>query len=169
MKIKFFSIPANDSEAAQKELNTFLSGHRIAAVEKNFVTDGGHSFWAICVSYLDKDKSSPIMGKTKVDYREVLEEKEFAVFVKLRNLRKTLAEKEGVPAYALFTNEQLAHMVRHRVGTLAGLSEIDGVGKSRLDKYGKQFLKILKEEYTEYIPEDNKIEPNKNHNETIEN
>ena len=39
------------------------------------------------------------------------------MFAKLRALRKTLADREGVPAYALFTNEQLADMVRRRITT----------------------------------------------------
>ena len=43
-------------------------------------------------------------------------------------MRKELAEKEGVPAYALFTNEQLAEMVQRRVGSLTAMKEIEGVG-----------------------------------------
>ena len=41
--------------------------------------------------------------------------------------------------YALFTNEQLAEMVTRRTTTIAALGEIDGVGKARIEKYGKYF------------------------------
>jgi hypothetical protein len=55
----------------------------------------------------------------KVDYREVLSAQDFAVFSKLREVRKGLAEKEGVPPYTIFTNEQLAAVVRQKVTTKA--------------------------------------------------
>jgi superfamily II DNA helicase RecQ len=48
-----------------------------------------------------------------------------------------------VPAYALFTNEQLAAMVTRRTRSLEALGAIDGVGKSRVEKYGPAFLAIL--------------------------
>jgi superfamily II DNA helicase RecQ len=57
----------------------------------------------------------------------------------LRTLRKTLADQEGVPAYALFTKEQLADMVRRPVLSLEGLAGIDGVGQARVEKYGDAF------------------------------
>ena len=88
----------------------------------------------------------PLTGRRgKIDYREVLSEADFAVFAKLRALRKTLADAEGVPAYALFSNEQLAEMAQRRVRTASALREIAGVGEARLEKYGADFLSILQE------------------------
>ena len=77
---------------------------------------------------------------------EVLPAAEFAVFAKLRALRKELSEPEGLPAFALFTNEQLADMVRHRVSSHEDLKGINGVGQARVEKYGDAFLRILKEQ-----------------------
>jgi len=162
MKFEFFSIPACSPGQRQQELNAFLSSHRVAAIEKQFVADGEQSYWAICVSYLDNDNKMTAPGKSKVDYREILDEREFAVFAKLRTLRKTLAEQEGVPAYALFTNEQLADMVRGRVDSLSGMSKIDGIGKARLDKYGKEFLGVLRNELTKMSSEPPKKGVNEN-------
>jgi superfamily II DNA helicase RecQ len=127
-------------------LNAFLRAHRILSVDRHFVQDGANSIWAICVSYLG-DANRPLVAgakRPKVDYRDVLSEADFAVFAKLRNLRKELAEKEGIPAYALFTNEQLAEMVQRRVGGLNAIKEIEGVGDARIEKYGAQFLALLK-------------------------
>lgn len=168
MKYRFFTIPTLAPEQAQEELNRFCSGHRIASVEKQFVANGDRSFWTICVSYIEQDNKLPAAGKGKVDYREVLDEKDFAVFVKLRTLRKTISEQEGVPAYALFTNEQLATMVRKRVATFTDLGAIDGVGKARLEKYGKAFLSVLSNEYggsRNRLPDtsNNIYETNRNH------
>jgi superfamily II DNA helicase RecQ len=146
MQLKAFTVPIHDAGGALDELNSFLRAHRILSVDRHFVQDGGNSVWAICVSYLN-DANRPLAAgakRPKVDYREVLSEADFAVFARLRNLRKELAEQEGIPAYALFTNEQLAEMVQRRVGSLTAMKEIEGVGDSRIAKYGAQFLALLK-------------------------
>jgi superfamily II DNA helicase RecQ len=111
---------------------------------RHFVEDGRDSAWALCVSYVQATSRPQPVKRGKLDYREVLSEMDFAVFAKLRTLRKSLAEREGVPAYALFTNDQLADMVQRRVSTMGALREIPGVGESRVEKYGEAFLGILR-------------------------
>ena len=81
-----------------------------------------------------------------VDYKEVLSPEDFVIFARLRETRKELAKTEQVPAYAIFTNEQLAEMAKIRPVSKNGLSKIVGVGESRIQKYGAQFLQILREE-----------------------
>lgn len=146
MNYHFFSIAAQNPDAGQQALNSFCGQHRVLAVEKQFVTQGDNSFWSICVTTIDgTDKPNTASNKRdRVDYREVLNEQDFAVYAELRNLRKTLAEQEGVPAYALFTNEQLADMVTRRTLTQTELASIEGIGKARLEKYGESFLNLLK-------------------------
>jgi len=144
MRYAFFHVPAISSVDAGVELNRLLASRRIAGIEKHFVADGPNSFWAICVGYVDGADATPVGGgKDKVDYKQVLPEKEFALFVKLRELRKRLADQEGVPAYAIFTNEQMAEMVRRKPPSPDSIAEIAGIGKVRAEKYGAQFLAIL--------------------------
>lgn len=144
MPFEFIQIPANGQGAAKEELNKLLRGGRIASVRKEFVANAEDSFWAFCVEYLDgvsaadKGRSGP-----KVDYKEVLSEPDFALFCQLRDLRKALAEKEAVPAYSIFTNEQLAAMVTERADTLAALGKIAGVGSARVEKYGAAFVALV--------------------------
>lgn len=145
MKFQFFSIAAHMPEYGQEALNRFCSGHCVVSVEKNFVAYGTESFWSVCVTYHEGDvKSLPSGKRERIDYREVLNEHDFALYAKLRDLRKVLAEQEGVPAYALFTNEQLAEMVTSKISTLVELQGVSGVGKARLEKYGDLFLNELK-------------------------
>jgi superfamily II DNA helicase RecQ len=147
MKYHFFAIPANAPDAAQEELNRFCAGQRVVSVDKQLVQDADRSYWALCVCYLDGQEEPTVAGKrSKVDYREVLNEQDFAVYAKLRTLRKELAEKEGIPVYAVLTNEQLAEIVRRRVQTAAALREIAGIGDSRIEKYGESLLRLLREE-----------------------
>jgi superfamily II DNA helicase RecQ len=146
MKYRFFNIPTMIPDDAQEAVNRFCVAHRVVSVEKQFVQDAERSYWALCVCYLEPESGPVSPRKGKIDYREVFNEPDFALFARLRNLRKTLAEQEGVPAYALFTNEQLAAMVHQRVTSKAALAAIDGVGTARIDKYGEAFLALLRQQ-----------------------
>ncbi|MEI7908712.1 MAG: HRDC domain-containing protein [Verrucomicrobiota bacterium] len=148
MQLKFFRIPAADPAGFGEELNAFLRGHRILAVQRELVTESGGAWWALCVEYLPSavagaGSSANGAGKGKIDYREKLSAEDFVVFSALREIRKQLAERDGVPVYAVFTNEQIAEMVTTKVNNLAALRKIDGVGDSRIEKYGERFVAAL--------------------------
>jgi superfamily II DNA helicase RecQ len=85
------------------------------------------------------------VSRGKVDYREVLSEKDFSLFAALREWRKSLANQEGVPVYQVFTNEQLAQVVRNKVCSKADLAAIPGVGEARVTKYSDSLLMYLAE------------------------
>ena len=146
MQLKLFILPVKNLSAAEGEMNSFLRSHRVLAVKKEFVSDGENSFWTFCVEYLESAPAGiapPGNKLPKVDYKEVLKPEEFEVFSRLREWRKGVAEQEGVPVYVVFTNEQLAAMVKHRTNTKAGLKEIEGVGDSRVEKYGAAVLERM--------------------------
>jgi superfamily II DNA helicase RecQ len=146
MQLKLFVLPVKNLSAAEAEMNVFLRGHRVLAVKKEFVPDGENSFWTFCVEYLDGTPAGalPLGSKApKVDYREVLKPEEFEVFSRLREWRKAVAEKEGVPVYVVLSNEQLAQMVQKKVSSKTTLKEIEGVGDARVEKYGEALLQLL--------------------------
>lgn len=151
MRMHFLSIPVFDSSAAEAELNRFFASHRVVAIDRQFVADGARSAWAVCVSYIEgaaaaaPERAADPVKKKPVDYREVLSPEDFQVFARLRVLRKELSERDGVPAYAVFTNEQLAAMVKERIQSAADLARLENIGKARVDKYGAPFLSVLRE------------------------
>ncbi len=148
MKYRFFHIPVRDPHGAEAELNSFCSQHRIVSVEKQFVANGDNSCWSLCLEWVAHEGplAKPSTPRSKVDYKEVLNKTDFTLFAELRNLRKEIAEREGVPPYVIFTNEQLADIVRLRVTTKAALLELKGVGAGRVDKYGALFLSRMQKE-----------------------
>lgn len=152
MAFKFFQIPVRDGSAAEAELNAFLGSCRILSVDRRWVDLGHDSFWSLCVDYLDGEQASASAqrgrGRAK-DYKELLSADDFVVFAKLRDLRKEIAQAEGVPVYAIFTNEQLARMVETRVTSVGGLEAIAGVGDARIEKYGEKFLTCLQACWTQ--------------------
>lgn len=156
MQLKFFTIPLLGGEDAAEDLNRFLIGHRILSVDRQLAQAGTASAWALCVAFEPAGEGRPqgvAAGRRgKVDYREVLSEADFSVYARLRSLRKEIADAEGVPAYALFTNEQMAEMVTRRVASAAALREIPGIGEARVEKYGAVFLQALAQALAENAP-----------------
>ncbi len=151
MQLKMFSVSALAPGEGAEEMNRFLRAHRVLSLEKRLVGLDAAAYWAVCIQYLERSVVGSRAGglenpRSKVDYKEVLNEEDFAVFARLRELRKTLAEKEAVPPYAVFTNEQLAAMVTQKSDSLTALGQVEGVGASRLEKYGPAFLEFLKKE-----------------------
>lgn len=144
MRIKCFAIPALTSEVACEEVSNFLASHRILTVDREFVVSGPTSYWAVCVTY-QQSTTTRSSKSAQVDYREILSTQDFAVFARLRTLRNQLASRDGVPAYAVFNNEQIASMARERVSSNQQLLALPGVGASKVTKYGELMLALLRQ------------------------
>ena len=160
MAFKFFNISMYDEGSAEAELNSFLQSHSVLTVDRRFVEQGSNSFWVFCVDYVasgarsGKQREKPReRGK---DYREILSPEDFTVFAKLRELRKEIGGREGIPLYTIFTNEQLAQIVQSKYRTKADLEKISGVGAARIEKYGPQLIEILSKEPGKNNEEDRK-------------
>ena len=65
------------------------------------------------------------------------------LFERLRALRKTMADHEGVPPYVIFHDTTLKEMTVCYPGNLTDLRRISGVGERKLKKYGEAFLKEI--------------------------
>jgi ATP-dependent DNA helicase RecQ len=67
-----------------------------------------------------------------------------ALFDLLRAERSKLAKHQGVPPYVIFHDSTLRAMAVERPGSLGEMEELPGMGASKLDRYGKMFLKVIK-------------------------
>ena len=76
-------------------------------------------------------------------WRKILSPATMPLFNTLREWRAGKAKAEGVPPYFIVTNQQLAEIVRDRPESAAGLGRIEGIGKGKLDRYGKEILDLL--------------------------
>jgi hypothetical protein len=108
MAYRFFVIPIRAATEATAELNGFLRSHRLLAVDRRWVEQGTESFWAFCIDYLESSGDTGAarkegLGRGKIDYREVLSAEDFAVFARLRQLRKDITQAEAVPIYTWTT------------------------------------------------------------------
>lgn len=61
----------------------------------------------------------------------------------LKALRKSIASKKSVPAYVIFTDATLIDMCKKCPETPDEMLEVSGVGRTKLEKFGKQFLEVI--------------------------
>ena len=66
-----------------------------------------------------------------------------ALFQSLRELRKSIADQQGVPAYIVFSDKTLRAMAEARPSTPQELLAISGVGPLKLERYGDAFMEAV--------------------------
>ena len=67
------------------------------------------------------------------------------LFEKLRELRAELAREANVPAYIVFSDASLKDMEDQEPQTPQDFLDIHGVGQAKMEKYGVDFIKLIKE------------------------
>ena len=155
MKLQYasFLLPVYPDSTEQDEMNRFLRGHRIVQSRKELVISNGISHWAILAEYIDRpEKNAAETVKSKVDYKDVLNEADFSLFSKLREIRKKLAEENGLPVYAVCTNEQLAEIAKCRPKNITECMKIDGIGQAKAGKYIPALLECINANNNENKP-----------------
>lgn len=75
------------------------------------------------------------------------------LFAILKDLRKKIAKTNNLPPYVIFQDPSLEDMCTNYPITLEELANIQGVGAGKAQKYGQEFVAIIKQ----YV-EDNEIE-----------
>jgi superfamily II DNA helicase RecQ len=145
MAYAFFHLSTDATADGAAALNTFLRTQRIVKVTRQWCEAGRDSGWAFCIEYLEGGVAGAANenATAKVDYKTVLPPEQFEIFARLRALRKSLAEKEGQPVFAIFTNAQLAEISQKGCKTLSDLKEISGIGEARVAKCGSEVLAEL--------------------------
>jgi ATP-dependent DNA helicase RecQ len=67
------------------------------------------------------------------------------LFDALRQWRSTEAKTQAVPPYVIFHDSVLHEISGYRPADLDALSEIKGVGASKLQRYGRAVLAIIRQ------------------------
>lgn len=103
-----------------------------------------------------KDKAVAVLKNKEKVYQKVEKKKTKAVkdtglFEILRSLRKEISEREKVPPYIVFTDSTLREMSEYFPVDKKEMINIKGVGESKLNKYGEEFIQAIKN----YMQENN--------------
>ncbi len=62
---------------------------------------------------------------------------------RLREVRRSIAQEQNIPAYVIFHDATLMEMVEKKPSSMKAMSAISGVGATKLEKYGAIFLEAL--------------------------
>ena len=149
MQIQIFNVPLTDSGGRLLEMNRFLSGNKVLEVEQRFFQNEKGGCWSFCVRYLPTVNGFQTASKEKVDYKLVLSEADFALFSRLREIRKQIAIADAVPAYAVFTDDELAGIAKLPINNIESghalslLMTVKGIGEKKVEKYGKQMMDMI--------------------------
>ena len=73
-------------------------------------------------------------------------EREERLWQALRSWRIAQAQQDNVPAYVIFPDRTLRHIVQSRPKTQDSLSLIYGMGKNKLERFGEEILALIKEQ-----------------------
>ena len=70
---------------------------------------------------------------------------ELELFQELRNLRKAIADEEGIPPYIVFSDKALRAMASEKPRCDEDFLAINGVGTAKLEHYGAQFMGAIEQ------------------------
>ena len=146
--LKIFTLKFEEKSESFNDsiLSNFLADKEVNRWESEFFERKNESFWTILIEYrsLSHDETPQKTQKNKDEsYKELLSENDWPLFKVLREWRGELSKKEGIPPYIVFKNIQLANLAVMRPFSLNGLQEIEGIGKAKTEKYGKDVLQII--------------------------
>lgn len=148
MQYKLFNVPIADPEREEASLNVFLRNHSVHHVERAFHAGPMGACWSFCIEYADNKQESVAAEaaprKEKIDYREILDECTYIKFSRLKEIRKQIALREAIPAYAVFTNEELVSIAKLESISKESLQVLFGLGDKKVEKYADVFCDELK-------------------------
>lgn len=142
MEIQIFTLPLLPQPEQLEELNHFLRSHRVVDIRKEMAMADGGNVWTFCITYLQTTANSTFgqVRTGKIDYKDVLDEDTFNRFSVLRKIRKTIADEEAVPAYAVFTDAELAELSKQKTLTSEAMQAVPGIGKRKIEKYASRIV-----------------------------
>ena len=133
-------------------LQNFIKDKEILSIRDHFFTRDEVPYLTVIVTYnllRPEEKKGAVQERKEEDrekWRQILEEADWPLFNTLRDWRNSLAREEGVPPYVICSNRQLAQIAHRRPDTLQKLAAIEGMGKTKLERYGTAILQAVKPE-----------------------
>jgi ATP-dependent DNA helicase RecQ len=92
-----------------------------------------------------EDPKRTVLASRKSASEKVIADEDLGLWEALRACRQTLANEHNVPAYVIFHDKTLQEMLTYRPQTASEMLDISGIGQTKLDRYGEQFLSVLRE------------------------
>lgn len=137
-RLSTYGLMKNDSQKKVSELIDFLTA-------SNYLVADGGQYPVLKVSAAGIDV---LRGQQQVFRKAAVQAKQSLpvndeLFEQLRQVRRELAESQGVPPFVIFSDRTLRELCTTMPTTLDEMLSVHGIGESKIEKYGEQFLSIL--------------------------
>ena len=90
------------------------------------------------------DNAERVILTRKKDTKNPKKEPQDSTFLRLKGLRREIADREGIAPYMIFSDAALRAMVTLRPDTDAAFLAIKGVGAAKLKRFGPEFMEALR-------------------------
>ena len=117
------------------------------------LTEKGHEFLKEPKDFMLMEDHNFEKSEEKLQEKGGVSALDNTLFAILKDLRKKIAKKNNLPPYVIFQDPSLEDMCTNYPITLEELANIQGVGSGKAQKYGQEFVEVIKQ----YV-EDNEIE-----------
>ena len=91
-----------------------------------------------------KKQKQPFATEALFPTPMVFDNEDEQLFEELRQLRKKLADQQAIPAYIVLSDKTLHLLASSRPTTVEAFGEISGIGEYKRDKYGKDFIEVIR-------------------------
>lgn len=95
------------------------------------------------IDVMTTNSSKPKKIQEKKEYNYLLEEDQ-ALFQQLRSYRLLIAKEQNIAPFMIFHDSTLIEMAIRKPENMEQMSYISGVGQSKLERYGRDFLEIIR-------------------------
>lgn len=145
-KLTTYGIMKEKGSKEVSDFIEFLISQELIAIEQG-------QFPTLFVASKGKDI---LLGKEKVHRRETVKVREISkddpLFETLREVRRSIAERENVPPFVIFSDAALKDMCAKLPRTSEDFLGVSGVGELKLKKYGLEFIQAIRQ-FCEAHPE----------------
>ncbi len=143
MQVQLFNIPVFDEQNGLEEMNSFIRGHKVLEITQNFFQYNELAYWSFCIKYLDSKKTEQITKNGKKDIKSLLNKVQFNRFTTLRESRRIISKEDAIPAFAVFTDDELINLSKLDEINLSSMKTIKGIGSKKAEKFGQRIIELF--------------------------
>lgn len=154
-KISTFGIGVEYDRLAWQGIIRQLVSQNLLTVDMNshselVITEQGADFLKNKRSIRLRLEEKPMRSKEKLAAKASIaaaslsSDEDHALLKALKDLRLSIAREHNLPPYVIFHDKTLIDMVLLKPKNIDQLAMVNGIGQSKLQKYGDEFLRVIK-------------------------
>lgn len=148
MKLKVLTLKLNVDSGTfdTAPLDQFQAeGRELVEISEHYFQHDNTPTLVLLIRYRDTDpvRTRDIDAPPRREWRNELDGDARKLYEVLSEWRGRRSKKEGMPAFLILNNRQLAAVAAARPVTLASLRAVEGIGESRSTRWGADILAVV--------------------------